>query len=99
MKQYITVADLQKLNNDEQIQIATLFGQYGNCSNTGGESMNLGKLSERITIGKMMELLWENKVPLTYTLVFNGTDERTHHFEDLCDELWKEIKNILMEVK
>lgn len=107
MKQYITVADLEKFSNKEQLEIATLFGQYGNCCNTGGESMNLGKLSERITIGKMIEILEskfptiyiENQLPaglrdkIRYRVFQQGAGQ--HYGDNLCDALWNAVKDVL----
>ncbi len=107
MKQHITVEDLQKFNNEEQIKIATLFGQYGNCCNTGGESMNLGKLSERINIGKMLEILSKECKyinPMYYPKNWNGwfvdvvypSGERSQkEYAELCDGLWEALKNVL----
>lgn len=57
MKQHVYVEDLEKLSNEQQIELATLFGEYGNCSRIGGESINLGRLHERITIGKMLKVI------------------------------------------
>lgn len=50
---------------------------------------------QQVTIGKMIEILWNQKAPLTYRLVFNGTDEKDVDMERLCDELWEEIKRAI----
>ena len=49
----------------------------------------------KITIGKMVEILWDKKAPLMYKLVFNDTDKKDFDMECLCDELWEDIKQII----
>lgn len=108
MKQRISVEDLQQLTNKEQIKIATMFGQYGNCCNTGGETINLGKLRERITIGHMIEILKNDdnngfsesgQYPLiiqderSYVSIRYRTETSFH--KELCDALWSAVKSIL----
>ena len=53
-------------------------------------------LLEFLNIGQMIQILWEKKVPLTYHLHFNGSDQKTEYFESLCDELWKEVKAVVL---
>lgn len=62
MKQHISVEQL-KLGFKQQKKIATLFGQYGNCvrnDDEGNEYFNLGILAERISIGRMIEILCDS---------------------------------------
>lgn len=60
MRQSVKVEQLQELDFKKQKTLATLFGQFGNCvrlDNDGNEYLNLGILSERINIGRMLEAL------------------------------------------
>lgn len=106
MKQHITVKQLQKLSNKQQIKLATLFGEYGNCCNVGGETMNLGKLSDRINIGKMIEIIHkqysEEMIMImmhkgwSVTLCdYHGTDISNGEHEQLCNALWEVVKDII----
>ena len=49
---------------------------------------------KKITMGKMMEFLWEKKAPLTVHLVFSGNAEnKDESFENLCNVLWEQVKS------
>lgn len=109
MKQHITVEQLQELTNKQQISLATLAGEYGNCCNTGGETMNLGKLRGKFTIGKMIEILDKHHSELYNRLEIykNELDEWCiglntgeeliwlEYNDDLCDALWEAVKKII----
>ena len=80
MKQNISIEQLNILDFKQQKNIATLFGQYGNCvrnDKDGNEYFNLGILAERINIGRMMELLEES------CTVFN-----IMRYDDCNGKLW-----------
>ena len=76
MRQVVTVKQLEELTNKQQIKVATLAGEYGNCCHTGGETMNLAKLSDKFTIGKMIELLeCNNSLTLRHDYIIPGEIE------------------------
>ena len=108
MKQHVTYDDLFELTVREQIDIATMFGQYGNCSYVGGEKMNISKLSEKITIGKMIEVLIEKDKKCINIDRYEDyhTGEYLWEFDDIYDEdkelcniLWTRIKKLLYKEK
>jgi len=105
VKQCISVKQLEQLTNEQQIKVATLAGEYGNCCNTGGETMNLGKLSDKLTIGKMIEILsdngiteispvWDNDGNITGWSVDICDPDKGGWFvqTELCDCLWEAVK-------
>lgn len=109
MKQHVTVEQLKELTNKQQINLATLAGEYGNCCNTGGETINLGKLRGRFTIGKMIKILDYHHSELYNKLDIykNDLDEwciglnigeeivLLAYSDELCDALWKAVKKII----
>lgn len=102
MKQHISVEDIEKFSNDQQIKVASVFGQYGNCCNTGGESINIGKLVERITIGEMIEVLGKKMYSMTqvnetynWHIVIGDWNGKRIVKPSLCDALWEAIKQNL----
>ena len=102
IKQIVFPDKIRELNNEEQIKLATLAGEYGNCSNTGGETMNVGKFSDRLTIGKMIEILGDkfqfmqtNNVD-TWWVYIEGT-KNVFRKEQCVDALWEAIKYVLRE--
>lgn len=95
MKQCLTVDQLSILDFKQQKEIATLFGQFGNCSrndNEGNEYLILGLLAERITIGKMIEALHSLNYSWTYEL---SEEVFINKGENYCDALWEEVKTTL----
>jgi len=111
LKQHLTVEQLNILDFKKQKIIATQFGQYGNCvrnDKEGIEYFNLGLLAERITIGKMIEIL-ESKTKYTQQIINEGgrycvtinpkqgytTGQETEYYNELCDALWESISYII----
>lgn len=89
MKQCLSVEELNTLDFERQKKVATLFGQYGNCTRTdseGNEYFNLGLLAERITIGKMIEVL--RKLGYNFEGDWGGILARYTP----CESLWECIK-------
>lgn len=108
MKQHISANQLKQLDFKEQMKIATLFGEYGNCSRNdskGDEYFNLGLLSERITIGRMIEVLALDNIVVNIKATLMDTKDELQGFvlldntfyhkdfsaKELCDALWNAI--------
>lgn len=104
MKQHLAFEDLEKFSNREQIQIATLFGQYGNCCNTGGESINVGKLRGSITIGKLIECIRNHHQVGIYTVnenwcvqLYNLKDCANDEVSCIYENSSRELTDVLFE--
>ena len=108
MKQHITAKQLKELSNEQQIRVATLAGEYGNCCNGGGETINLEKLSYRINIGKMIEIISNYVYDIntfqghgywdTIVTVITEDEEKKYASEWLCDALWECMKEISLGI-
>jgi hypothetical protein len=102
VKQHLAFEDLEKFSRKEQIDIATLFGQYGNCCNTGGESINIGLLRGKITIGAMIDVLTKQKDYIEISGPYDEgffpwavtTPSREYVGNELCDTLWDAVLDL-----
>jgi hypothetical protein len=107
MKQHLSPEQISMYCDSLQIEIASLFGEYGNCCRTGGEEINYAKLSDKITIGRMLDILREKYQMIIYTVdelwcvqlldlndCGNDVDVACiweDGLKELCDVLWKAI--------
>lgn len=102
MKQCIDVKNLKSLKFKQQATIATLFGQYGNCAridSEGNEHLILPMLAERITMGKMIEVLGDklycmtqDKAAHSWHIIIGEWNGLRIDKTELVDCLWEAIK-------
>ncbi|MFT9498048.1 hypothetical protein [Anaerosolibacter sp.] len=112
MKQHISNEQLKVLSWEEQKKIATIFGQFGNCSRNdanGDEYLILPMLAEKITIGKMIEVITKDNITVdiktttldtedgkkAFILLNNIFNVKSYSSEELCDALWEAVKEIV----
>lgn len=101
MKQCLSYGDLKDFHIKKIERIATKFGQYGNCFSEDGETCNLAKLSERITIGRLIEVInndfsicmWHEGHKGWVVTPIADWDDRKWIGEDLCTALWNVMKD------
>ncbi|MFW5890759.1 MAG: hypothetical protein ACOCUI_00915 [bacterium] len=104
MKQYITVEKLSKLSHKELEKATEIFG-----SNDDWECdyLFLCRLAKKITIGKMIEILQNDKRQLRMNQSLEGywrveldyINGHSFYQKELCDALWEAIKYMFREWK
>ena len=103
MKQHINSNQLKELSFEQVNTLGRLSGlisyprtqeEWAKYKEKEHLTMYISLL-EFLNIGQLIQILHERKVQLTYALVFNGTEKATFFFENLCDELWEDVKLVI----